>query len=91
MSGSVINDPAEVRRFQAALRQFNSDVSSSTSRIRAQLHGLGTHWRDQEYAKLSQELEATILSFERYLQSADGYLRYLDSKAAPLEQYLGRR
>jgi len=87
----VVSDPAEIRRFQAALRQFNGEVSGSTSRIRAQLRSLGSAWRDQEYARFSQELEAVIQNFERYLQSADGYLRHLDAKAAPLEQYLGRR
>ena len=87
----VISNPAEIRRFQAALRQFNSEVQASTSRIRGQLHSLGSAWRDQEYHNFSQELEAVIQGFDRYLQSADGYIRHLDAKAGPLEQYLGRR
>jgi len=87
----VISDPAELRHFQAALRQFNSEVSASTGRIRAQLRSLGNAWRDQEYARFSQELETVIRSFERYLQSVEGYLRHPDAKAAPLEEYLRRR
>lgn len=87
----VVSDPAEIRRFQAALRQFNGEVGGSTNRIRTQLRTLGSAWRDQEFAHFSQELEAAIQGFERYLQSADGYLRHLDAKAAPLEQYLSRR
>ncbi|MCL4488655.1 MAG: WXG100 family type VII secretion target [Chloroflexi bacterium] len=87
---TVISDPTEIRRFQAALRQFNSEMSSSTSRVRAQLNSLSTTWRDQEYARFSQELEVVMQGFERYLQSADDYIRYLDAKAGPLEQYLGR-
>lgn len=87
---TVISDPAEIRRFQAALRQFNGEVSASTSRIDAQLRSLGSAWRDQEYTKFSQELDSVIQAFKRYLQSADGYIRHLDAKAAPLEQYLGR-
>ena len=87
----VISDPAEIRRFQAALRQFNSEISGSTNRTRAQLRSLGSAWRDQEYARFSQELEAVVQNFERYLQNADGYLRHLDAKATPLEQYLRRR
>lgn len=67
----MISDPAEIRRFQAALRQFNSEISSSTGRTRAQLRSLGSTWRDQEYARFSQELEMAIQSFERYLKSAD--------------------
>jgi len=87
----VVSDPAEIRRFQAALRQFNSEVSGSTSRIHAQLQNLGSAWRDQEYAKFSQELEAAIQGFQRYLQNADGYIRHLDAKAASLEEFLRRR
>lgn len=87
----VVSDPAEIRRFQASLRQFNSDVTNANSRIRAQLRALGGAWRDQEYTKFSQELESVIQSFDRYLQNSDGYLRHLDAKAGPLEQYLGRR
>ena len=87
----VRSDPAEIRRFQSALRQFNGELSNSTSRIRAQLRSLGGRWRDQEYAKFSQEFEAVIQNFERYLQNSDGYIRHLDGKAAPLESYLGRR
>jgi hypothetical protein len=87
----VISDPSEIRRFQAALRQFNSEVQNSTSRIWGQLRGLGSTWRDIEYLNFSQELEGVIMTFNRYLQNADQYIHYLDSKAGPLEEYLGRR
>lgn len=87
----VISDPAEIRRFQAALRQFNSELAASTGRIRAQLHSLGSAWRDQEYTRFCQELEGVILLFERYLQRSEEYIRHLDAKAAPLEEYLRRR
>lgn len=86
----VISDPAEIRRFQAALRSFNGEIGANTNRIRAQLNSLGGAWRDQEYARFSQELEGVIKSFERYLQDADGYLHHLDEKASPLEDYLNR-
>lgn len=86
----VISDPAEIRRFQAALRQFNSEIQSSTSRINAQLNNLGIVWRDKEYHQFSQELGGVIDGFKRYLQVADGYIHHLESKAAPLEDYLGR-
>jgi len=87
----VHSDPTEIRRFQASLRQFNSDMANSTGRINAALRGLGSTWRDQEYARFSQELEATLQGFQRYLQNAEGYIRYLDGKAGPLEEFLGRR
>lgn len=86
----VISDPAEIRRFQAALRTFNGEIGSNTKRIRAQLSSLGSAWRDQEYVRFSNELESVIKSFERYLQDADGYIRHLDAKARPLEDYLNR-
>ena len=88
--GQVYANPQEIRNFQAALRQFNSEMSSATSRIHAQLQSLGTSWRDQEYSRFSQELEEVLRTFDRYLQSSDGYIRHLDMKAAPLEGYLGR-
>lgn len=72
----VISDSTQIRRFQAALRPFNSGISSNSSRIRTQLHSLGSAWCDQEYARFSQELETVIRSFEHYLQSAGGYLRH---------------
>lgn len=84
-------DPAEIRRFQSALRKFNDEVAASTSRIRAQLRSVGSTWRDTEYTNFSQELEAAIQTFERYSQNADNYIRHLDSKAAALEAYHNRR
>ncbi len=88
---SVISDPQEIRRFQSALRQFNQEVSTNTSRIQGQLNGLGSTWRDQEYQKFADQLNQVIQSFQQYLQNAEGYLRYLDNKAEPLERYLGQR
>ncbi len=37
----VISEPDDIRRFVAALRQFNNEVHTSTNRIRAHLRSLG--------------------------------------------------
>jgi hypothetical protein len=87
---SVRNDPAEVRRFMAALRSFNSQLTTSNSRMRNQLNNLNGVWRDAEYEQFRDELETALAVFERYLGGADNYLLYLERKAAPLERYLGR-
>ena len=85
---SVISDPREIRRFQDALRQFNSEVTAANTRIHSQLNSLGSTWRDQEYQKFSQELETALRAFQNYLQNADGYLSHLNAKAAALESFL---
>lgn len=86
----VYANPQEIRNFQQALRQFNGEVQTSTTRVHSQLNSLASTWRDAEYQRFSQELETVLKTFERYLQSADSYVRHLDQKARALESYQGR-
>jgi hypothetical protein len=85
---TVQNDPAELRRFMEGMRQFNDEVSTSLHQVRQQLYTLGIVWQDGQYAQFSSQLETALLAFQRYLNTADNYHRYLDRKATDLEQYL---
>jgi len=87
---SVQNDPAELRRFMAAMRQFNSEVKTNTDRLRSQLYSLQNTWRDGKYAEFSTQLETLLQRYQRYLNTAEIYHTHLDSKAAALEEYQSR-
>ena len=70
-SGPVIIDPKELRLFVNQLKQFNSELLTSSTRIQAQFRQLGDTWRDPAYAKFAQEFEQTMRNLQRFRQVAD--------------------
>ena len=71
----AIVDPAELRRFALGLKQFNTELQDRTTQMVAQLHALGTSWRDQENQKFAEEFEdlQELLDAQR---DGDGFKTY---------------
>ena len=68
---TVISNADDLDEFASQLSAFSRDLSSQSSRLRAQFHKLGETWRDPQYAKFGQEFEQTMTNLERFVRSAD--------------------
>ncbi len=90
MSQAIV-DPNELRRFAQSLRKFNIELEDRMSSLAAQLHALGTTWRDQEYQKFSEEIEAHMKAIGRYIEATNQHTPYLIRKAERIEEYLQQR
>lgn len=87
----AIVNPSELRQFASSLKQFNTELSSSTARLEAQFRRLGDTWRDQEHARFAQEFEQTVRVIRRFMQISDDQIPFLLRKAQAAEEYLSRR
>lgn len=70
-NGPVIIDPKDLRLFANQLKQFNSELNTSSTRLQAQFRQLGDTWRDPAYAKFAQEFEQTMRNLQHFRQIAD--------------------
>lgn len=87
----AIVDPAELRRFAANLKRFNTDLQMNLSGLHGQLLALGDTWRDQEHEKFREEFELTMKEMERFLEACGLYIPFLLRKAERIEEYLTQR
>jgi uncharacterized protein YukE len=87
----AIVDPAELRRFAANLKRFNTDLQMNLSGLHGQMLALGDTWRDQEHDKFREEFELTMKEMERFLESCGLYIPLLLRKAERIEEYLTQR
>ena len=87
----AIVDPAELRRFALNLKQFNSELRDRAAALHGQLLGLGDSWRDQEHNKFIQEFEQTLHVLERFMESINLHVPYLNRKAERVEEYLQQK
>src|SRR4051794_3603740 len=67
MSQAIV-DPLELRRFAQNLKKFNSELEERLTSLRAQLHGLGATWRDQEHKKFFEDFEEHMKVIGRYVE-----------------------
>jgi len=86
---TVRADPKEIRKFQSSLRNFNRELELITGRLQQQLRTLGTSWQDAKYREFEAQMTDVLQAFKRYQSQSSDYLRYLDGKARPLEEYGG--
>jgi uncharacterized protein YukE len=90
MSQAIV-DPAELRHFAQHLRQFNGDLRERVAFLRAQMHGLGDTWRDQEHARFVQEFEQTMNAIEAFSETSEQHIPFLLRKAERIEDYLNQK
>ncbi|MBI4670494.1 MAG: WXG100 family type VII secretion target [Chloroflexi bacterium] len=90
MSQAVAN-PDDMERFARELKQFNSVLADSMSRLQGQFSGLGETWRDQEHQKFAQEFEQTMRVLHQFRRSSDQQIPFLLRKAARIREYLSQR
>lgn len=90
MSQAIV-DPAELRRFAAALKRFNVDLSGDLAGLHGQMRTLSETWRDQEFERFCAEFEATLLVIDRFLKLSEEHLPFLMRKAERIEEYMSQR
>lgn len=91
MSPKAIADPDDLERFARDLKQFNTQLRESTTRLHAQFASLGETWRDQEHQKFAKEFEQTVRVIQHFLQVSDQHIPFLQRKARRLREYLQQR
>ena len=90
MSQAIV-DPNELRRFAQNLKKFNQELDERLTSIRAQLHALGTTWRDQEHKKFVDDFEQHMKVIAKYMEATNEHAPFLLRKADRIEEYLQQR
>ena len=90
MAQAVV-DPAELRRFAFALKQFNNELRDRMAVLHGQLAGLGDSWRDQEHERFVQEFDQTAHVLQSFIASAEQHVPFLLRKAEKVEEYLQQK
>jgi WXG100 family type VII secretion target len=90
MSQAIV-DPAELRRFAQNLKKFNQELEERLTSLRAQLHALGSSWRDQEHKKFTEDFEEHMKVIGRYMEVTNEHAPFLLRKAERIEEYLQQR
>jgi len=90
MSQAIV-DPTELRRFAQNLKKFNQELDERLTSLRAQLHALGTSWRDQEHKKFTDDFEQHMKVIAKYMEATNEHAPFLLRKADRIEEYLQQR
>ena len=90
MSPQAIANPDDLERFARELKQFNTQLGDSMSRLNGQFANLGDTWRDQEQQKFAKEFEETMRVLHHFTRSADQQIPFLLRKAQRLRDYLSQ-
>ena len=90
MAQAVV-DPAELRRFALALKQFNNELRDRLAVLHGQMLGLGSTWRDQEQKKFSDAFSQTVKTLGNFLEASTQHVQFLGKKANLIEEYLKQR
>ena len=87
----AIASPEDLEKFAHELKQFNSQLTQSMTRLQGQFTRVGDTWRDQEHQRYAQEFEQTMRILHQFSQSAEQQSPFLLKKAARLRDYLNQR
>ena len=87
----AIVDPAELRRFAQALKQFNAGLEEGSTVLAGQMSNLSQSWRDQEHKKFAEEFEQSLRAISRFIELNNEHIPYLLRKAQLIEEYLHQR
>ena len=87
---SVQADPAEIRIFANELARFGQILDQELSGLRARFDRLGDSWGDAEHSKFEREFTDLAQALSTFTPKVQDYVGYLNRKAEPLEEYLGR-
>lgn len=91
MSEQAIVNWKELLDFAHTLKRYNANLDSEASQLKARYRRLGETWRDQKYAKFSQEFEAMTHLIDRFLRTSEDVIPKLEKEATLVrDRYLGR-
>jgi uncharacterized protein YukE len=79
---SIYIDPEQLEDFAALMNAISRDIDLQLRGIAGGFVQLGESWRDAEYARFSQEMQAAQQTMHRYLQECETYVTFLKQKAA---------
>jgi len=68
-----------------------TELEERLTSLRAQLHGLGATWRDQEHKKFVEDFEEHMKVIGRYVEVTNEHAPFLLRKADRIEEYLQQR
>lgn len=86
----VQGDPEAIRKFQRSIKSVRRDIGQLTSKLSSQLTTLENSWPDGEGRNFCEEMRHEMNSLRRFEESMTELIGFLDKKATPLENYLGR-
>jgi len=89
--GKAYVDPAELRRFAADLKRFNTDLIALVGSLKGRLSGLGESWRDQEHKKFVEAFDQSVKGMSVFLENAEQHVSFINKKATAIEDYLKQR
>ena len=75
----------DLRLFTSRLKQFNSDIDTSTARLKAQFRQLGETWKDPQYIKFAQEFDQTMKNLQRFKQQSEVVIPHLVKLATHID------
>jgi len=87
----AIADPNEIRRFAGELKHFCTNLEAELVAIHRRFVRLGETWRDQEYAKFSEEFERMLTAARKFTEASRHHVPFLLRKAEALQNYLDQR
>lgn len=79
---SVYIDPDQVDDFAALMLAMSRDIETQVRGVRGDFVRLGDSWRDAEYFRFAQEIQAAEQTMRRYLEELENYVNFLKQKAA---------
>lgn len=91
MPPQAIASPDELEQFARELKQFNTLLRESTSRLQGRFNHLGETWRDQEHHKFAQEFQQTMRVLHQFMRTSEEQIPFLQRKAQRLRDYLNQR
>jgi len=89
MPQAIVN-PEELERFSQHLKQFNEQLKQNVSQLNGQFKNLGSTWQDQENQKFAAEYQQTMKVIERFLQTSNEHIPFLQRKAQRARDYLNQ-
>lgn len=84
-------DPVELRRFAADLKRTSEELHGLMGGLHGKLRGLEATWRDQEQRKFTESFEQTVKAVAGFLVNSEEHVKFLNKKAAAIEEYLKQR
>lgn len=91
MSEQAIVNWKELLDFAHALKRYNESLGGETSQLKGRYRRLGDTWRDQKYAKFSQEFDEMVRLIDRFLKTSEAVIPQLERDAAVIRDgYFGR-
>lgn len=87
----AIVDPEELLRFAQYYKKFNEGMRTELTKMNGAVNNLAQTWRDQEFARFSQDFDQAIRQINAFLSQGDEHVKMLARKAQKADEYLQQR